>query len=372
MSLYQVKQTMDPLERQRIETEKRRLRNIERAKRILHPKTRIMGIDKNALADQVKVKQEAARLESERNSFYDNQAVRHAKIANEHFTKKQNERRKEHQELEFFRVQQINEKRARLAAEEKAKNLPELPTPFLDFAGEDPHINERKKLQQAQQKDWLNQQLDSLKAKETNSAQAQADYDAVQLRIYEIKGKLEADAAKVRGQENRKAVLINRQLAMEKQQREDQAKAIAKRQEEYELQQTLNSDLLTETVHPRLQGGSKKCSDALPYHFKGFSVNQRQEILDIQQQQLQAINAKRAAEREAEEAFNEQQVNIRRQLMLQERQRQQQKVQERASLESTRRVQQKDHKTRTDYLNNTVYQNPVDPSFFQQFGTSCR
>ena len=44
MSLYQVKPAVDPLERQRVEAERRSQRNIERAKRILHPKTRTMGV----------------------------------------------------------------------------------------------------------------------------------------------------------------------------------------------------------------------------------------------------------------------------------------------------------------------------------------
>jgi len=57
---YQLKakSDLDSLERERRETERRRQRTLDRTNRILHAKTRIIGIDKKSLDDQVKEKQE--------------------------------------------------------------------------------------------------------------------------------------------------------------------------------------------------------------------------------------------------------------------------------------------------------------------------
>jgi hypothetical protein len=372
MSFYQAKAAVDPLERQRIETERRRERNIERAKRILQPKTRIMGVDVGFLDKQVLEKQEAERFELERNVFYDDMAVRNAKIASEEYNKKTLEKRREAEELEFARVQQHRDKVARNRAIELAKKAPEPETTFLKFPGEDLGFKDRKKLQQLQMKDWLSQQIDILREKEFKTAQEQADYDAMTLRVVELKGKLELDQAKTRSLEMKQAQLVNQQLASEVRSRNLALKQAQKKAEESELNHTLTSDFLTETVHPRVLGGARACSDNLPYHFKGFSTEQRQYVLDVQQRQVDEVQARRQADKEEEDRYNATQEQIRREMLLAEREHVRSKAQERQALSETRSLQKKDATLRANYLNNVVYQNPVQEEFFQQFGTSCR
>jgi hypothetical protein len=372
MSLYQARPSVDPLERQRIENENRRTRNIERAKRILHPKTRIMGVDTNALAQQVADRQEQERQEAERKMFYDDLTVRHAKVATEAHNQQALARKREHQKLEYFRIQQVKEKRARQQAEIQRQTQPELDTDFLKFHGEDLEAANRKKLQQSQMKDWLSQQIDNLRLKENREAQEQADYDAMQQRILEMKNNHEAEAQKNRAKELKQISLQNQQIAAEKKAREKAAARLNARHNEQELHNTLSSDLMTETVRSRVMGGARACTDNLPYHFKGFSTSQRQHILDVQQQQINELNAKRERERQEEQAYHDQQESIRRQILLAERRQMQQKRQERASLNQTRSLQAKDAALRRNYLDNVVYQNPVQEDFFGQFGTSCR
>ena len=43
-STFRAKPLMDPLEREQREIERRRIRNMDRTKRILHAKTRIIGV----------------------------------------------------------------------------------------------------------------------------------------------------------------------------------------------------------------------------------------------------------------------------------------------------------------------------------------
>lgn len=372
MSLYQAKPVVDPLERQRVENERRRERNIERAKRILHPKTRVMGVDTATLSRQVSERQESERLEAERNIYFDELTVRHAKIASEQHSNRDLDRKREAQELEFFRAQQIKEKKARALSEQAARTAPELDTRFLNFDGQDTDFQNRKKMQQMQMRDWLAQQSENLRQKENRAAQDQADYDALEAKMNEAKGQLEDAQSRSRTQELRQTVLTNKQLAAEKKLREQQEKDRNQRQNDLEVANTLSSAFMTEDVGQRVMGGSRGCTTALQYHYKGMTTDQRQHILDVQAHQIAELQARRDAEREDAQRYHDEQETIRRDLLKRERARDLQKQEERLALGVTRSAQKHDAALRSNVLNNVTYQNPVSEEFFGQFGTSCR
>ena len=70
--------------------------------------------------------------------------VRHSKMATEAENNRALAKKRELQELEFFRVQQVKEKQARARAEQNARTAPELDTNFLKFDGVDAEYNVRK------------------------------------------------------------------------------------------------------------------------------------------------------------------------------------------------------------------------------------
>lgn len=331
-----------------------------------------MGVDTKTLAEQVRDRQEQERLELERTIFFDDLNVRHAKMATEAENNRALAKKRELQELEFFRVQQVKEKQARARAEQDAKTAPELDTNFLKFDGVDADYNNRKKTQALQMRDWLAQQNENQRMKENRAAQEQADYEAYQARLNEKKNQLEAQAQANRAEEMRQTVRINQQLAAEKKFREQQERNRNQRMQNEELANTLSSALMTEDVGQRVMGGARGCTSALPYHFKGFSTDQRQEVLDIQQRQIQELQARRDAERAEEQRYHEEQEALRRQLLKHDRAREVAKQQERQALLVERSNQAKDQTLRTNYLKNVVYQNPVQEDYFGQFGTSCR
>lgn len=221
-------------------------------------------------------------------------------------------------------------------------------------------------------KDWLGQQIENLRLKESRSAQEQADYEAMEQRMLDIKNDAEATAQANRTQELLQITRQNQQLAADKRQRESSARRRELQQNSQEIHNTLTSALMTEDVGARVMGGARACTSNLPYHFKGFTTDQRQSILDTQQQQINELNARRERERREEQEYHDQQEAIRRQILLAEREQNNKKKQERQALGLTRSLQAKENNLRTNYLDRVVYQNPVSEDFFGQFGTSCR
>ena len=106
MSAFQVKPKLDPLAREAREIERRRERLNERTRRVLHPKTRLIGIDTQALQQQVTEKQDRERLELERDLFYDANVVQQARSVTEMEAQRQRTARKEREELNFYRKAQ--------------------------------------------------------------------------------------------------------------------------------------------------------------------------------------------------------------------------------------------------------------------------
>lgn len=372
-SLYQVKPQEDPLVRERREIARRRARNAERTKRILAAKTRTMGIDTKALAQQVTERQARERVEIERGQYYDRLTNRHADQLTELSRQKVLAARKEAQELQSYRQQQVKEKRMRemIKAAGMKTNTDTVPK-LLDFAGEDPGYMDRRRAQQRQLKDWLAQQIDLLRKKEANELQDKVAYEEMQSKINDIKLQMEQEAVANRKTEAKEFIQANNLMSQHKSAEKRRLQQRNQELDDMELQHTLNSAFMKEDVGRRVMGGARACTDALPYHFKGFSTERKQFILDTQQTQIRDLQIQREQERQREEAYNQEQERIRKQVVLLQRDKARQAKASRLQLEKERKVQAQTAKLTQRHLDHVVYTNPVSDEFFNQFGTSCR
>ena len=134
---------MDPLEREQREIERRRARYVDRAKRVLHAKTRIIGvrlrallpaahvspvqIDKDALDAQTEEKRQRDNLDKDRDRAYgepdslsflaltavvaDDITLRHSQMVTDQVVQMELDKRRRATELQFFRKEQEREKR---------------------------------------------------------------------------------------------------------------------------------------------------------------------------------------------------------------------------------------------------------------------
>ncbi len=161
---------------------------------------------------------------------------------------------------------------------------------------------------------------------------------------------------------------FNKMKSAEKQERELRDKHLNEHLDQTELSHTLSSALLNETVPTSSLGPNR----AIPYHFKGFSTDQRQRILDEQYRQQQEARERRERELQEEKDYADQQEQNRRDLIRLQREKAALEAQKLQQLKDERLAQKKQKDLRDQYFNHVVYTNPVGEEFFQQFGTSCR
>jgi len=362
MSAFRVRQHEDPLEREAREIANRRSRLEARRVRVLHPKTRQLGIDTLALQQQVEEKQERKRLEMERDLYYDDLSATFTKRLNEQDTIKQEYEKQKTHGLTAYRQAQIREKRRMANAERAAGDeLTQVPTDFLKFGGEDPYIKDRERAQKLQQQDWLAQQIQDLQSREQSELDEQRSYDSMQRRINEVQHEQAASVQDARERRMQETLEYNRQLAAQKRTKQTLELQTNQNLDNLELANTLNSDLLNE-----------RGNDGVNMNFKGFSTGDRQRVLDIRQRQLEEKQARLAAEQQEEWEYAQQQESIRRARLLAERQQIEHRKTQRTALQDEHLKQAQEKTLRYDYLDNVVYTNPVQSSYFDQFGQSCR
>lgn len=363
MSQFRVRPQIDPLEREQREIAARRARCDERAKRVLHAKTRLLGIDTMALNQQVMEKQERERLEAERTLYYDDLSSTFAHALNVNDSSLRDQKKAQLIELNNFRKAQEKEKR-RKELMEKALSQEQLDvdTNFLHFGGEDLNNAMRTRAQKLQQQDWLAQQIEDLQNREQRDRQETASYEAMQSRIVDVQDmqheQAQAEAARARMANAE----FNQMLAAKK--RADAAREAQRNQlqDDQELTHTLNSHFLNEANG--VYGGAS--------NFKGFTTEQRQRILDEQKEQMDEARGRRIRERQEEAVYAQQQEEMRRAMIRADREREEFKKQQRLNLAAERKTQALEKTMRYDYLDNVVYTNTAQDSFFDQFGKSCR
>jgi hypothetical protein len=368
-SPFSVRPELDPLEREKREIDRRRARLEDRKTRILHAKTRVMGVDVDALHEQVRERQERERLEAEREMYHDDLASHHAKILTGLEEERKVKERIQKEELTFYRQQQATEKRTSDQRNASGwNNMGETRTNFLNFTGEDREKSLRDKAQKDQQKDWLAQQLQIQADKEARERQDAADHAAAQATILEMKLANERSQAEAAMARNRATQEYNQQVVAQKSNARLRHASQNHAANVTELNHTLSSALLNESVAPSALGEHR----TIPYHFKGFSSQQRQDILDAQAAQQAALQQKRIHERLEEKDYALQSEMIRREMLRADRAKEEHERQRLLALNEERFAQQKQKTLRDQYHNNVVYTNPVREEYFQQFGTSGR
>lgn len=356
------KANMDPLVRQSREVERRRERDADRTKRILHARTRLYGIDTQYLAQQVKEKQDRQNRETQRDMYYDNMTISHSRMIQEAERQKALQRRVENEELNYFRKEQEKEKKqTTLVQEAGLDRAVDFDSTIMKFQGEDPYYKERVKAQQKQQKDWLAQQISIARYKEAQAQEEQANYNVLQSRILGIQ---EETSRLQTAQRKAEAVALrnyHESQASEKKAREKRDRQMDQSMNDRELKNALSSHFLNEDA-----GGH------VAYAFKGFNAQQRQMILDEQNRQREKNVASTLQQKHDQAAYDREQEEYRRIIVAADREKGAQAHAARMNLRAEHMKQAKEKTLRQQYLDNVVYTNPVKESYFDQFGRSCR
>lgn len=373
MSGFSVKAEQDPLEREQREIERRRQRLEDRKHRILNAKNRIIGVDTQALEQQMKERQLREKEEKERLILSDVQRVEYDQIATQ--LEQERVRLKKIEALQLAQLQKQQEEERKVIeatkiAQEQVLEAAHLIAPLMKFAGEDPYKNDREKLQKQQQAEWIvehvlaqqrkQEQELSLKQKEDLEIlerNRMADEIERQVRLQKKYIDLQTKEQNVR--------LIEQKKAMVSKYDEEEADLVRK-----ELEYLSTNKFMTEARDTMFRTDNP--NRLLSYHFKGFSTAQKTAILEEQQRQAEESRLKAQLEKEQQRVAEKQTEEARREALRMERLVQNRKLQDDSRLRTEQMVQKQEKDVREQYMNKVVYTNPVSESYFQQFGTSAR
>jgi len=361
----------------------RRAMESERLKRIKDPKSRIMGIDTDALAAQVAEKQAAAAADKALQTEYDNQRLQQdAQIAYLEQERLRAERTKAQFVDQFRATEQGKEKSREYDLNDPLAKFKDLPGRVGDddermavsglqkFHGEDLSYAHRVKVQQEELRQWSDELARSKAEKAAADKAAEEAYAQRALEIDQMKVDLEATARMARTSANVAVAEYQLAQAAAKREREAAAQKAELQDNIEEIQYNLAGDMLTE--NPAVGRSFMAPNRVRPDHYKGMSPAEQAAVLEAQatqRAQNSAVNAATKADNAAADASME---ATRRAGAYQDAQVAAMRAEMRKKLQDDNQVLANQQYATKSFLKKNVFTNAIDGSFYDCFGTSSR
>jgi len=363
--------------------QRRKIKEQQRQSRIFNARVRTIGVDLQALEQQVAERKWMNNQESRRNDAFANDMVTNDRICvllqNRQdqdiraLEKSINDFRSEHQRPEDRREFDIydpdrkkKDKPARVSDDDPRCGISSL----QKFLGEDLNEKARKKLQQEQNREWFTSQMMERSQEMANMKQADTLHE---LKSIEMDQRV-MDLARAE-QECRDSITMatkeyNLALARERKSKEDAEKQKELEDNLTEISNHVNGDMLTE--NPAVAESAFGSHRVIPDRWKGMSPAEVNHVLQTQQQQAEENNDKKEKEKQLEEEWNNQMLQNARAAVMMERQqeRTRKELLRQQALENTRLASEQ--KAKLDEMDKKVYTNEPTAAYFMQFNTSSR
>ncbi|VDI47783.1 RIB43A-like with coiled-coils protein 2 [Mytilus galloprovincialis] len=363
--------------------ERRRLMEEQRKSRIFNSKCRTIGVDLQAIEQQVRDKKEQEDYERKRSEAFAADAVRNDKISQMLEKRQEQDVRALNQALNDFRSlhQQPDGRREfdlydpdYLKKDKPGRVSDDDPrcgiSSIQKFEGEDLNNKARTKFQQEQLREWSTQQANEKDQARRNQDEADRLYQ-LKMRELDQRGmELEKAEDDCKRAINMATTDYNNALARERNERER-----LKKQQEFddnmtEIANHIFGDTLTE--NPAVAQSAFGPHRVIPDRWKGMSPQQLEAIRKEQEKQ-RLEKQRRDQEDELREIEHARQANAnaRAGMLLEREMDRKHKDINREMADENRRLglEQESHK---QYLEKEVYTNPPTASYFMQFNTSTR
>lgn len=378
--MYKVEILSDRLEQEAI-TRRRRL-DEERKERIFNPKLRVLGVDVNALDEQIKIKHEIALIEKQRNNLMDKQARFNDEILGVMDTEVTQARRHQLEEINNFRKahQQAHQRRD-YDLYDPLKLKKSLPARIGDddfrlgvsslqrFDGEDLEFSKRDAMQKEQMCLWTQQQIYE---KERINQQLQAEknkYDTFQLSINEKLNALSEAVDKAKRDQAKQDTEYNAALYAEKKRREEMQKQYEAELSTREIINHVNGIFLTEQPDVyNIKDGHKVRVDV----FKGFTEGQKNDIRSTQEKQRQEHAAAEALKKKQEKEWALRDKANLRALELLERERDRKAKEMSIRIRKENEAKAVEDKKRKAFMDHILNNNKPNEEYFAQFNSTSR
>mmetsp|Transcript_10904 Transcript_10904/g.18922 ORF Transcript_10904/g.18922 Transcript_10904/m.18922 type:complete len:368 (+) Transcript_10904:113-1216(+) len=354
----------------------------ERLKRVLDAKWRTIGIDKEAIGQQVVERKERERADKQRDEdfaalarYWDDQLGLQQQEAD-------NLRKSIARDMDQFRqTTQLKHTRKEWDINRPDRNVvddparlgdddPRLgPSSMQKFDGEDLTAGDRKREQMAQSRAWYEEQAAHKAA--LRAAQQEAEQAYAELTRYQDMLQLQnkADELSIRRDMASDTAGINARMAEEKRIKLLADKAATLAANLAEIDATLNSPLMSED--PNMAASALSQFRVRRDHYKGMSEAEKQAILATQLAQMEEKKARLAAEAAEEQRYARTQADILRAMDAQAIRVDDFRQQQVSRAAEVLRKQREEKQARDAGLKE-LYANKVAPEYFMQFGTSHR
>lgn len=379
--MYKLDLPLDLKEKAAIE--RRRQLEKDRQARIFNNKQRLIGIDKNALEQQINDKKLIEEMEIKRGEAFAHDMIRNDKISfllqkrQEHdereLNRAMNEFRALHQQPDGRREWDLQDpdflkkdKPARVCDDDPRCG----PASLQKFDGEDLNGQSRKKYQQEQIREWTHQQMEERNNSKAQQKLADKLYDFKQIELDKRARELQKAEEECRRAINSAVKDYNEALNRE----QAQKMALKKMQEQddnmTEIANAIFSDLLTENPDQAMSAlGPHR---VVTQSWKGMS---KEQIENIRKQQLDQMEEKKRLEEmdrlESSEWDKRRLIEAKASIIM-ERQKEQQTKELLKKLNEENKRLEFEQKSHQKFLDKTVYTNQPTAAYFMQFNTSTR
>lgn len=363
--------------------ERRRNRELQRQSRIFNARVRTIGIDLNALNEQVQDRTRREVEEERRHNAFAADMTRNDKITvllqkrQEHdmreLNKAVNEFRQSYQQPYDRREFDLNDpdslkkdKPARVSDDDPRCGLASL----QKFVGEDLNGKAREKLQQEQAREWIKQQTNEKDQALANQKYADHLYDLKAREMDQRACELASAEADCRRAINMATKDMNQALARERKAKEDVDKQQEQDDNFTEISNSVFGDMLTE--NPDVAQSAFGPHRVITDRWKGMSPAQLAEIRRIQQAQMEEKERLKQEEEEQEKEYNRLRLTQAKAGIIAERGIERKKKEiEKDQADENRRLAA-EQRAKMDYLDKEVYTNPPTAAYFMQYNTTSR
>lgn len=363
--------------------ERRRNMEEQRKSRIFNAKTRTIGVDLQALDQQIKDRKQQEDYEQKRSDAFAADAVRNDKITQLLEKRQQqdvfelnravNEFRMLHQQPDSRREYDLydpdylkKDKPARVSDDDPRCGISSL----QKFDGEDLNNKARNHYQAEQLREWALEQKREREQAEENQRRADRLYELKMRELDQRAMDLQKAEEECRRAINSAQADYNLALARERQEKERLHKQQELDDNMTEIANHVFGDVLTE--NPAVAQSAFGPHRVITDRWKGMTPQQLEDIK--KQQELQKREKERLEQEKKlrDEEFDRQRVANARAAMLLEREhdRKREELNKRLADENRRLAQEQ--KAHQDFLDKEVYTNPPTASYFMQFNTSTR
>lgn len=368
---------MSPEDRNLMRSTFARQRNEIRKTTILDPRTRRIGIDLDAIQQQIQEKREREAREKARDDAFDNMVLEQQDMIMDKMEQERQARRKMAEDRDRFRMSVQQPSNAReydiwrpdlLKVSRPARVGDEDPNLGASsgqiFQGEDLRVSERLAAQAKQRREWYNEQM-----KEKQAEQRRADMEDLQNQLVELETQktladLDARTEYAKSQVRRNIAEDNYSMFMDKKQKEKEDKELDEKMNEAELISNVRTGIISERMARRGEA---------PQDYRGMTVEDQKQIIDEQAAQLRDNEKRRQEEKEREQQWYEYQEYLKSEGDRNEATWLRRKQQEQEELYKTRLQQEEEFKRRERYLNKEVYgKNIPDDYFYNSWGNDVR